>query len=73
MFSTYQHKGYRNLMVIILFRIPSQCMLQQIRDPLSISSCQEDIFDKPFQGSLLFPKDFVYKCLSAHNIVAEKG
>lgn len=73
MFSTYQQKGYRNLIVMILCRIPSLHMLQQIRDSLSISSCQEDISDKPFQGSFLFPKDFVYMCLSTHNVVTEKG
>lgn len=61
MFSTYQQNVYRKLMVMILCRIPSPSMLQPIRDPLSISSCQKDIFDKPFQGSFIFPKDFVYK------------
>lgn len=73
MFSTYQQNVYRKLMVMILCRIPSPSTLQQIRDPLNISSCQKDIFDKPFQGSLIFPKDFVYKCLSTHTVVTEKG
>lgn len=73
MFSTYQQNVYRKLMVMILCRIPSPSMLQPIRDPLSISSWQKDIFDKPFQGSFIFPKDFVYKCLSTHTVVTEKG
>lgn len=60
-------------MVMILCRMPSPSTLQQIRDPLSISSCQNGIFDKPFQGSFIFPEDFVYKCLSTHNVVTEKG
>lgn len=73
MFSTYQQNGYRKLMVIILCRIPSSSTLQQIRGPLRIFSFQKDIFDKPFQGSFIFSKDFVYRCLSTHTVFTEKG
>lgn len=56
-------------------RIPSPSIpfFSRSQRPTKHLLLQKSHFDKPFQGSFAFLKDFLYMCLSSHNVATKEG